>query len=299
MTQDLKRFELPGLLSFRPGNGGLTKAVIATPLAEGEVYLHGAHITHYQPRGQEHPVLFMSQKSWFEDGKPIRGGVPICFPWFSTRADDPSAPGHGTVRLSDWTVTATGQQPDGSVFITLATQADDLSRRWLPNANFESRLTASFGQSLTMTFEVTNRGSTDFLFTEALHTYLAVGDIRWVTVAGLRSANYVGPLSDNKPIIWSADPMGFSRETDGVYTNTTTTCEADDPTWARRIEVSKTGSSSTIVWNPWTEKAKRMPDFGDEEWPGMLCVETANVRENAITLPPGQSHKMTAAIRVL
>lgn len=298
MNTDLKRFEIPGILQFRPGNGGLTRAVITAPQADGEVYLHGAHITHYQPRGQEHPVLFMSQKSWFEADKPIRGGVPICFPWFGSHPQDSSAPNHGTVRLREWVATKTGQHVDGSAFITLSTEADDATRRWWP-ADFEARLTATFGRSMEIAFEVINRGKEEIQFTEALHTYLAVGDIRWVTVAGLRGANYTGMLSDGKPIFWAADPMGFSREADGVWTNTTETCVADDPTWGRRIEVAKTGSDSTVIWNPWIEKAKKMPDFGDEEWPNMLCIETANVRANAVTLPAGKTHKMTASVRVM
>jgi glucose-6-phosphate 1-epimerase len=260
----------------------MTPIILQTPEAEAHIYKHGAHVAHFQPRGQK-PVLWMSTKSWFEPGKPIRGGVPICFPWFGPKKDDPSAPGHGLARLRDWTVE---HLVDHSLVFALAL------------APWEARFTVAVSAALTMTLEVRNTGTKPEQFEEALHTYLAVGDIRQVSVTGLENTDYldntVGLARKNQ----GNEPIRFTGETDRVYLDTRATCIVNDPVWNRRLIIEKSGSDATVVWNPWIAKAKAMPDFGDDEWPGMLCIETANCKQHAVTLAPGATHKMQAVIRV-
>lgn len=292
-------FALPGLAKFEPGQGGLTRVVVATPLADAHVYLHGAHITHFQPRGQK-PVLWLSTASLFEDTKPIRGGVPICFPWFGARAPDianPPSPAHGFVRLRDWKVRSLQALPGGEVQLTLALDWSPRTKELWPGA-FEISHTLTVGRTLKMAIRVVNHGQSLMTFEAALHTYFTLGDVRKASVAGLAGADYIDKVDAMIRKTQGTDPITITGETDRVYLGTKNAVTLTDPVMGRIISLGKSGSSTTILWNPWIEKAKKMADFGDNEWPNMICIETANAGENALTLAPGQSHTMTAVIGV-
>jgi glucose-6-phosphate 1-epimerase len=285
------KFEVPGV-TFERGPGGLTRVGIATDAAWACLYLHGAHVAAWQPAGQE-PVLWMSENSWFAPQKPIRGGVPVCFPWFGPKSDDPDAPGHGTARLVDWTLADVSRDGD-DVTLELRLASDEFSHRWWPG-DFELSYRVTVGRSLTMSLTVTNTGPAEQTFTEALHSYFAVADVRRVLIGGLDGTRYVDQLS-GEAVRQGDEPIRFEAETDRVYTDTAAACTLTDLVVGRRITVEKSGSDSTVVWNPWTAKAARMPDYGDHEWPGMVCIETANAAHNAIKVPAGQSHCLTARI---
>jgi glucose-6-phosphate 1-epimerase len=157
-----QKFGIAGLVNFEPGNGGLVRARIDTPLATGEMYLHGAHVTQFQPRGRE-PVLFLSKKSLYRNDKPIRGGVPICFPWFGPRAGDPSSPMHGFARLSEWEVTATRKLDDGRLSIEMTLRDSESTRKLWPH-KFTARYTATFGADLQLQLAVWNDVTAAFYF---------------------------------------------------------------------------------------------------------------------------------------
>jgi glucose-6-phosphate 1-epimerase len=270
---------------------------IETGLCAAELYLHGAHLCRWQPRHQSHPVLWMSESSRFEAGAPIRGGVPICFPWFGTRAGDPSAPVHGIARISAWTLDGAGLEGDGSVVVRLSLDCGALE---VPHAPHDLHLAYELhlGRELSMALTVTNRGGVPCTFEEAVHTYFSVGDVRQVSVAGLEGATYVDKVDGGTRKTQPDEPVTIGAETDRLYLDTGTAVTLADRVLGRSIRLEKTGSRSTVVWNPWVAKSRAMPDFGDDEWPGMLCIETANAADNAVTLPPHASHTMTAAIRV-
>jgi glucose-6-phosphate 1-epimerase len=290
-------FEIPGVVEIAAGRGGLPRASIRTDLGEAEIYLLGAHVTHFQPRGQR-PVLFMSKRSFFQDGQPIRGGVPVIFPWFGARQDDASAPMHGFVRLMHWGVESVEQQAGGEVSITFALTADEPTRRmW--DGDFVLQYRVTVGRRLEMALQVRNAGETGFRFEEALHTYFLVGDIRNVRVLGLENTQFRDKTRGFDLLPQGPEPITFTAETDRVYQDTQATCVIDDPGHRRRINVIKHGSDTTVVWNPWSDKARLLPDFDDDEWQHMLCVETVNARERAIDLPPGQEHEMRAIIEVV
>jgi D-hexose-6-phosphate mutarotase len=296
-TDNFSRFSIPGVLRFEAGEGGLTRAAITTPHADAHVYLHGAHVTHYHPHAQA-PLLFMSHKSAFAAGKPIRGGVPICFPWFGPKKDDASAPAHGFARLKEWSVESSAKADDGSAQLVLSLSSDDATRKAWP-LDFRCRLTVVVGPELRMALEVQNTGSQAFTFEEALHSYFSVVDIRQVRVEGLEATEYLDKAGGQTVTRRNqgAQPITFTGETDRVYLSTKATCVAHDVAGARNISVAKSGSDATVVWNPWIAKAKAMADFGDDEWPNMLCIETANVAELAVNLDAGKSHTMSAVIR--
>jgi glucose-6-phosphate 1-epimerase len=294
---DLQRLNIPGVVRFEEGNGGLTRAIVTTPLAEAEVYLHGAHVTRYQPAGQA-AVLWLSREGLFQPDKAIRGGVPICFPWFGPRADHPESPMHGFARLMEWRVETVGQPGDGSVEIIFELDADENTMRVWPH-RFAARYHVRIGRVLELVLRVRNDdGAEPFRFEEALHTYLAVGDVRQVRVFGLEGTSYIDKTDGMKHKGQGNDPVTIGAETDRVYAHARGTCIVDDPVLNRHLNAAKEGSNSTVVWNPWIAKAKAMADFGDDEWPGMLCVETANIGDQRVTVAPGETHEMRAAIGV-
>jgi glucose-6-phosphate 1-epimerase len=286
------QYAIPSALRFEAGQGNLLRAVITASDAEAHVYLHGAHVTHYQPIGQL-PVLFMSRKSHFASDKPIRGGIPVIFPWFGPRAGDPSAPAHGFARTTEWSVIGT-KLTGSAVSITLALFPSEATRRWFPQ-DFELRYEIQVGATLSLSLEVRNRSASNFAFEQALHTYLSVGDVRQANIEGLDGRTFIDKTAGGTRTI-QPGPLRIERETDRVYLDTTDDVRIADAHLHRNLLVTKTGSNTTVVWNPWIEKAKSMADFGDDEWPSMLCIETANASDNAVTLAPGQSHTMTATI---
>ena len=289
------RFAIPGAVRFEVGPKGLTRIVVDTPQAEAQVYLHGGHVTHYQPRG-DRPVMFMSERSRFDPGAPIRGGVPVVFPWFGQRAGEPSAPMHGFARLEEWGVESATQAPDGSVMIVLGLDSRSTTHPSWPHA-YTLRYRVVIGGTLDLTLEVHNRADTPVTFEEALHTYLAVSDIRQVSVAGLTGTRYIDKTDGMKQKTQESDLLRITGETDRMYLRTRATCVVDDPEAGRLLTVEKSGSDATVVWNPWVAKAKAMPDFGDDEWQQMLCIETGNVADHAVMLAPGRRHEMGTTIR--
>jgi glucose-6-phosphate 1-epimerase len=276
------------------GQGKLEKLTLSTPDAEGEIYLHGAHVTGFCPRGQQE-VLFLSRDSLFQADKPIRGGVPICWPWFGPKADSKDAPMHGFARLLQWNLDSV-ERVDDAARVVCSLKASEATRRYWPY-DFAARFSVIFGIDLTMNLTVTNTDRSNFVFQEALHSYFSVGDVRQATLTGLAGSRYFDKVhSDYKTE--QATRINFSAETDRVYLDTESTCIIDDPVMKRSISIEKAGSRATVVWNPWSERAKAMADLADDEWTRMLCVETANTADCAIKLEPGQNHTIQAVIRV-
>ncbi|MCC6512057.1 MAG: D-hexose-6-phosphate mutarotase [Pirellulaceae bacterium] len=288
LSELTQQFSIPGV-HFDDQAGGLIRATVRNDVASGELFLLGAHCTRWHPTGQA-PVLWMSRESLFQPGKPIRGGVPICFPWFGAHATDPSAPGHGSARLKNWDLKHVSTQRDGAVSVILTTHI----------APFDVQYAIEFGQTLKLSLATSLPAShtRPERFEDALHTYLCVSDIHQVSISGLESVPYSDKMAngDIKPPAQS--PIVFTCETDRVYSDTDHTCVLHDPGLSRRVSVHKSGSQSSVIWNPWIAKSARMPDFGDDEWTGMLCIETANVGHNAIVLQPGGHHTTTAELTV-
>jgi D-hexose-6-phosphate mutarotase len=288
------RFGIPGLVAFAAGAGDLPSIRVTAPAAEATIYLHGAHVTHHQPMGAQ-PVLFLSARSRFAPGAAIRGGVPLVFPWFGARAGHRAAPDHGFARLCEWSVESVERAGNG-VAVTLGLEPSEATRALWPS---EFRLTyrVLVQAALELTLEVENRSKAPFTFEEALHTYLAVGDVREASVTGLEGHAYTDKTDGMKRKTLAAGPFRPSGETDRVFPSTTSTCTVTDPVLGRRLIVEKTGSATTVVWNPWGDKAARMADLGADQWPSMLCVEAANAMDDAVTLGPGDRHAMGVAIR--
>lgn len=290
-----QQFGIPGLAEIVPGNGGLAKVRVTLPAAFAEIYLHGAQVTSWQPAGAQE-VLFLSNVSRWEKGKAIRGGIPVCFPWFRGKADNPTAPAHGVVRTQAWKLTSLTNAQDTAT-VTLATESDEATRQWWPH---EFRLVhrITIGKTLTLELTATNTGSTPMRYEEAQHTYYKVADVRTIQVAGLDGVSYLDNTDGNVQKKQLGD-VAFTKATDNAYTDTRAALTLIDPGIGRQLQIEKQNSLTTVVWNPWEEGAKALADLGDDEWLQMACVEASNILDAAVTLQPGASHTLQSIICVL
>ncbi len=289
-----KHFGTPSI-RFLKGAGDFIYAEVANKLATAVISLHGAHLMQFVPAG-ERPVIWMSEKSFFEAGKPIRGGVPVCWPWFGP-ADDPALPAHGYARLSGWSVAETADLPDGSTRIVLKLTQSGVDARFAPFA-FELEIEFLIGSALVMNLGMTNRSESVQKISDALHSYFAVADSSKIQLKGLDKTPYFDKLTGQEECMQLGD-IGIDREVDRIYWNTAAAVEITDPVFNRIIRVEKSGSSTTVVWNPWIAKSERMPDFGNEEYKTMVCVEATNNYTGTLELAPGGRHILTQKISVV
>ena len=265
---------------------------VDTSLARGSVADHGAHVLSWAPKGHD-SIIWLSEHAVFAPGKAIRGGVPICFPWFGSGRSGDMQPAHGFARRAVWRLLSVDVQDEVATVVHELTQAEATSPEF-PH-RYQAVATAVFGDTLELSLSVTNTGRDSFSFEAALHTYLRVGDVTSISIVGLEGDGYLDQVTGARAV--QDGPLGFVGEVDRIYAS-----EADvrvhDPELGRVITLTKTGSASTVVWNPWVEKSARLPDFGDDEWRTMVCVETANVGAAAVLLEPGESHVMRVRISV-
>jgi len=284
-----EKFAIPGVLGFEKTASGLVVAQVTAPAAEATIYLQGAHVTHWKPAGLA-PAIFLSQRAEFAPGKPIRGGVPVCFPWFGPRAGEPA---HGFARITGWELVKTVAMPDGSV--TLNFHLPEIPERpaW---KNPRTELVVTVSGKLTMELTATNESAAAIEIENCLHTYFHVGDINQVSLIGLAGAPFddfaAGAAGARKAE--NDAVLRIAKETNRVYPDTTATVEIRDNNFKRTIHVEKSGSNSTVVWNPWTTQ-KLPDDFDPAEHKHMVCVESGNVKQNKISLAPGQ----TASLKVV
>jgi glucose-6-phosphate 1-epimerase len=280
-----------GRVSFFDGQGELPMLEVATQWSTAEVYLHGAHVTGFRLKN-EPPLLFMSQCSRFEENQPIRGGIPVIFPWFGAREGQAQ---HGFARSKAWELKEFVPAPDGSVSVRLRLP-DCPEASTLPPFTADYIVTVS--RDLKLQLVVTNQSNSEsFTFENCLHSYFEVGDITAVSIAGLKGVEYLDKVASFAKKTEMNDAIRISSEVDRIYLNTTGTVEIHDPRLRRKIIVEKQAALSTVVWNPWINRAQQMPDFGNDEYLRMVCVESGNVAENQIALPPGETSTLTVTLR--
>ena len=291
------QFGIAGQLNFCADKSGLILAEISNAHATASLCLQGAHLMTWQPRKQAAPVLWLSRDARLAPAKSIRGGVPVCWPWFGAHASNQDFPAHGFARTSSWKVIESGIEPNGATRMALRLEESARAREWWPHdATLE--LTVIAGDNLRMELSTINTGDCDLTVSEALHTYFQISDIGSVRINGLGGCAYwnkVGGSSLEK----QEGVIRFSGETDRVYINTVEVCAIEDEGLKRRIRVAKSGSLSTVVWSPWVEKASRMGDLGQPDgWREMVCVESANALDNAVRVASGTKHTLIVEYRV-
>ncbi len=271
---------------------------LQSQLGSVSIALNGAHVLEYSDASGA-ALLWLSEKANLENGKPIRGGVPICWPWFGPHPEDSEKPAHGFARVSQWElIDIKDERSDGGLAAELRLTDSEFSRSLWPYP-FELRFRVSLLLG-ALGFELTthNTGERAFQICEALHTYFGVRSIHSTSVDGLDGVPYLDQLESME----RKDQKGtiqFDREVDRIYLDPPTKAWVDGSRSGKRIEIESRGSQSAVVWNPWIDKAKRMADFGDEEYLEMLCYETANAGPHVISVEPGEQHTIGASIRAL
>ncbi|MEY4386088.1 MAG: hypothetical protein RLY20_1371 [Verrucomicrobiota bacterium] len=263
---------------------------VETVSSLAEIYLQGAHVTHFQRHG-ENPILFLSREAVFAAGKPIRGGVPLILPWFGPREGSSA---HGFARNENWELSEVGFSGDEFARLRFRLPEVRATADW---PRFVAEFEVLIGHTLEMELKVTNVDDARELPLETcLHTYFAVSDITQTTVRGLQGVKYLDALDNYREKVESPEAICVGSEVDRVYFNSPETVEIHDAAWGRVIEVDKSDSLSTVVWNPWIEKSKRLADFGDDEYLRMICIESGNIRQNSHRLKPGESATLAVAI---
>jgi len=288
------QFLLEGI-RFSERSSGYSTLWVENRHATAEIALQGAQVMTYQPQGQQ-PVIWLSSEATLKPGKSIRGGVPICWPWFGPHAEDASKPGHGYARTVDWRLLEASHSDNGATQLTFELIESDATRALWPHPT-PVRLQITVGQTLLLTLSTHNAGPNPLRLSEALHTYFAVSDIADVAIVGLEGVTFYDKV-DNLACKIQEGAVKISSEVDRVYINTNAECIIEDPGYQRRIHILAPNCYSTIVWNPWQDKAQAMGDLGDNGYRRMVCLESGNALENSVNLPSGETHEISVEYRV-
>ncbi|HKI62753.1 MAG TPA: D-hexose-6-phosphate mutarotase [Mariprofundaceae bacterium] len=284
-------FGIEDQVVFIDGPGGMPIVRVNNELGEASIALQGAHVLGFQARGQE-PIIWMSDEATYAQGKSLRGGVPVCWPWFGPHGSDSTLPGHGPARTVNWKPVASEALGDGSTKVSFELVETDKTRQQIPHL-LRVQLHVTVGSSLRLELETTNLGKASFTLGEALHTYFLVGDVRLAHVEGLDGCEYIDKM-DGGARKQQHGPVSISSETDRIYLGTGGHSEIIDPAMGRKIVIESQGSASMVVWNPWVETAAKMGDLGPDGYLKMLCVETANAADDVVLLKAGGTHCMAA-----
>ncbi len=289
-----KKFSIPGV-TFAEEWDGFVVADVVNRQASAKIAINGAQLLSWQPV-EEEPVIWLSDDARFQMGKSVRGGIPICWPWFGAHKIEPTFPQHGFARTSEWELVDIAQCESGATELTFCLN-ESLDTRHLWPHSFELTLKMRIGHELTLALKTCNCNDETIKLGEALHPYFNVSDIANVTISGLDGLHYLDKLEEFQRKRQSGD-LRIEREIDQIYLDATADCLIDDSGFGRRVRISKSGSQSSVIWNPWQELGEEMGDLGEAGYRSMVCVESANAADNEITIAPGQSHLLTVRYQI-
>ena len=276
-------------LHFKTGKGDIPLVEIQNEQASAIISLQGAQLLSWIPKGEEE-VIWLSEDAKFAAGKSVRGGVPICWPWFGAHETNADYPAHGFARTTNWQVISTEALGDGTTRISLTTRPQaETEAMWPAETTVLFQLT--IGKKLEMELITHNNGSKPITISQALHTYFNVGNVSNVLLHGLDDTRYLDKLDGFKRKNQHG-PLKIKEEVDRIFLDTTSTCVIEDKILKRNIVIIKCGSHSTVVWNPWQETASKMGDLGEDGYKKMLCVESSNAAEDTLTIEPGKEHQL-------
>ncbi len=282
-----RRFGRADTVRFEAGPGGLPTVRVTNAAADAAVSLHGAHVLSFTPRDQR-DLLWLSPRARYADGQPIRGGIPVCWPWFGAPPPGVEGANHGLVRLRSWTVTEVATPSPDLTRLSFSLEDGADTRARFPHA-FALTLEVSVGLDLDVSLTIANPGPSAWHYTAAFHPYFAVSEIKKVEVSGLGGVAFIDTVGGARRPGVQSGPVRFTGEVDRIYEDTESPCRIHDRGWGRRITVSKRGSRGTVVWNPAAGRAAQLDDLGAEHFAGFVCVEPANWGRDARMVAPGES----------
>ncbi|PMG52334.1 D-hexose-6-phosphate mutarotase [Shewanella sp. 10N.286.52.B9] len=278
-----------GSVTTKKHPNGLEFVEVNTPLCQARIFHQGAQIDFFQPKDKA-PLLWVSDADDYQPGNGIRGGIPICWPWFGA-SDIEGFPQHGFARTSLWSLASVKMRNQiVDLLFTLKVSAEQ--QQYWPH---DTEVSVLFSLSETLTVSIVNKNNADYPinFTQALHSYFPIEDIHQLKASGFKDSKYIEFAKG--PFAQESDDVLFDRETDRVYTGLAQTQVLH--TAAGDIEVSRENSQSAVLWNPWIDKSQRLSRFNDNDYLTMVCLEAANVLEDEVHLQAGESHTLTTHIR--
>ena len=296
---DLKQlnnsYGVPGQLEFIRGKGGFPVVAVTNRSAKALISLYAGQVLSFQPHKEPEDLLFLSQAADYTQGKAIRGGIPLCWPWFGPDPENLKRPNHGFARTHNWTVLDMVTSPDETRLTLGFLNSTDSKVYW--SDDFELRLKISIGSALTLELETSNVSSRPFVITQAFHPYFKIGRIDRVRVLGLEGHHYLDRLAGDMEIKQTR-PLTISEEVDRIYTDIEDAVIIEDAALNRRIRIAAINSKNTVVWNPWIRKSAAMSDLEPDEYKRFLCVEPGNVATDAVEILPGGKYKLRAKFSV-
>jgi len=286
-------FGLEGKVKFAKMENDLVYLSIANKYADARISLYGAHIMSFRPRNSE-DILWMSPESNFQLGQPIRGGIPVCFPWFGPHKTDLAKPQHGFGRLMYWDLVETASKPSVETLVRLQLCSSKETKAYWPH-DFCAELTVIIGQTLVVSLKVTNQSAESLEYTCALHSYYNLSSIENTTITGLLGASYHSQLEPGE-FVQKTPKIEILKAETRHYHNTTAACTIEDSLFKRKIRIEKAGSKITTVWNPGKDTCATINDMPDDAYLHFVCVEAVNAFDDVIKLVPGESHITSAII---
>ena len=288
-----EKFSIEGEVGFAELVEGFPFITVVNKFAEADISLYGGQVANFRPNNTME-ILWISPNSHFEEGLAIRGGIPVCFPWFGPHKTDADKPQHGFARLMFWDVAETKSQPTGETLVRLQLCSSEKTKQYWPH-DFCAELIFVVGKTLSTTLKVTNTSSETMEYTGALHSYFSLSAIENITIEGLQNTKYFDQL-ESAESVQEEPELKIQKAETLHYLNTEADCVIYDSVFGRRISVAKTGSKVTTVWNPWEETSRETDDLPDDGYQTFVCVEAVNAFNDAIKLDAGESHETTAII---
>ena len=276
-------YGIPGQLEFVSGKGEFPYIQITNDQATAVISVYGGQVLSFQPKGAPQDMMFVSENAYYKTGKAIKGGIPVCWPWFGPDPEGAGRPSHGFARNRLWQVRAAAALPSGETKVTLGfSDTEDTQALW--PYPFELAIEITVGTTLNMALISRNRGDRPFDITQALHTYFTVGDIAQTSVVGLDGTTYIDKV-DGSQVKPQSGPVEIAAEVDRIYQGVPSELIIQDAALGRRIRITSAGNQTTVVWNPWSEISVKMADLEDHDYTRFICVETTNAADDVVTVP--------------
>jgi glucose-6-phosphate 1-epimerase len=289
------KFSIEGEVGFAELEEDLAFVTVSNKHGDADICLYGAHVTSFRPRNSM-DLLWMSPESNFEEGKAIRGGIPVCFPWFGPHKTDSEKPQHGFARLMYWEVANTSTNASGESVVRLQLSSSAETKAYWPH-DFLAEMTFVVGKKLTATLKVTNTSGAPFDYTCALHSYYSLSAIESISIEGLKGLTYYNQLTGERDV-QEEETLEITDALTRHYLNTEAPVIIADSAFRRRIKVDKSGSKVTTVWNPGAETCANIGDLPDDGYETFICVEATNAFDYPVHLAPGESFETSAIIGI-
>lgn len=298
---DVKRlnhdYGLPGQLEFNQGKGGFTFVTVSNRSATALISLYGGQVLSFRPVDDLKDILFLSKMAQFEQGRAIRGGIPICWPWFGQDPENLHRPNHGFARTQHWSVVGTEAISAFETRLTVSLLATSESRSVWPY-EFELMLDITVARELNLELVTRNVSRKPFVLSQAFHPYLKIGHIDHVQLHGLDKCRFIDRLAKDKEKI-QYGPLNFEEEVERIFTSVRNEQIIDDALLNRRIRITSLDSEQIVVWNPWVEKSAGMPDLNAGDYQHFLCIEPGHVANGAIEVQPDSECQLTVRFEII